>query len=714
MVSISSKPAVTIGAAILGVSLSVGGWYALRREDVTHARIEPAGVENAPAATEMATVDASGSFRIGVEAMRKRDYAAADLAFQQIEAQWPNLPAAYFYVAQIDDQLGRADQAEQAATRYVARSPADIAGYELLARILIKAHHPDRAAAVLMAAMSAGRIDVARLELLGRSYAEAGDAERATRSFDRAAILAPDDSRIQIALASARLGLPDGREIADLVPTPAEQPGALEAAVYSALSTGDVDRAVAGLTAFRQIPGSEQASAILAGAIKAARLDYVGARADYQAVLRKVPGSVRARLNLARLDVLQGLPDDAQMRLAEVLHSDPTDMPALQASIRLLLAKNNIEQAIGLLDAARAAAPSNSLFTIMLADLLLRFGNGQKALAVIDAAPKESATLSAVMSARARALVANGSVNEARETYAGILAREPANFEARSEIIELLLARNDTDGAKAVLRNEMRTSVNKLATMEAIVRADFRAHGMASAAATADQLARDPANLPLARVLKGDFYMSGQHYPDAVSAYTDQLRTNPSSGTLQARLAMALDASGLAEQAITLLRNWTAVHANDVETLAALGSLELSNRHIDDAIGHLSAAARLQPDNAGALNDLAWAYYLKGDPRARDLARTAYLMAPTAEIADTLGWIMVGTGQSASAVPLLREASAAMPGNATALYHYAAALSGAGLPRDATRVVTGALAQPTNFAERRAAGQLLSELSRKP
>ncbi len=712
MASIPSKRAATVGAVILGVAIVAGGWYSLRREGVPRATTASAGVENTPAST--VTADASGFFRAGVEALRKRDYAAADIAFQRIEAQWPNLPAAYFYVAQVDDQLGRADQAQQAARRYVAQSPADAAGYELLARILVKSGHPERAVTTLTSAVTAGRIGIAGLELLGRSYAQAGDAERATRSFDRAALLAPDNSRIQIEVASARLGLPAGRDIADLAPAPAEQPGAAEAAVYSALSTGDVDQAVTVLQALRQLPGGEQAAAILAGVIKVAKLDYAGARADLMAVLGKVPNSTRARLNLARLDVLQGLPDDAQMRLGEMLHSDPTDMPALQASIRLLLVNNNIQRAIDLLDAARVAAPSTPLFTIMLADLLLRFGNGQKALAVIDAAPKELGTLPAVMSARARALVATGSVNEARDVYAHILAREPANFAARSEMIELLLARNDTDGAKAVLRNELQTSVNKLATMEAIVRVEFRAHGIANAAAAADQLAGDPANLPLARVLKGDLYMSGQHYPEAVTAYADQLRLSPPSGTLQARLAMALDASGLAEQAMTLLRNWTAAHPDDIEALTALGSLELNNRHVDDAIAHLSIVARLQPDNAGALNDLAWAYQTKGDPRARDLARKAYLMAPTAEIADTLGWIMVGNGQAALAVPLLREASAAMPGNATALYHYAAALSAAGLPRDATRVVTVALAQPANFAERRAAGQLLSELSHKP
>lgn len=711
MTPMLSKRATAAGAALGAILLAGSGWYGLRHNGTRSAGIP----ESASLATPSAKEEPA-SFRRGVESVRQRDYAAAALAFQQVEAQLPSLPGADFYVAEVAEHQGRGADAEAAAARYVARSPDDIAGAKLLAHIQMSLGHPDRAVATLTSAVGAGRIDIEALELLGRAYAKAGDAERATRSFDRAAVLAPDDSRIQIELASARLGLPDTHDIADLAPagqSPAERLDGAEAAVYSALGAGDIDRAKSALEALRHVRGGEPAADILAGAVKAAQSDYAGARAAFVAALGRAPASVRARLNLARLDMLEGRPDEARTRLAEALHTDPTDMPALQASIALLLTRNDIQQAIGLLDTARAAAPANPLFTIMLADLVLRFGDGRKALAIIDAAPKEFAALPAMMSARARALVAVGNANEARDTYARILAREPANPEARSGMIELLLARNDTDGAAALLRNDLRAGTGRLATLEAIVRVEFRARGTAGAAAMADRLAADPANLPLARVLKGDMYMSGQHYPEAVAAYADQVRTAPSD-TLQARLALALDASGLGDQAVALLRTWIAAHPDDAETLMALASLDLNGRRTDDAIGHLSAVLKRQPNNAAALNDLAWAYQLKGDPRARDLARKAYAVAPTAEIADTLGWIIAAGGQPAVAVPLLREASAAMPGNATALYHYATALNGAGLPHDAARVVGVALAQPANFPERRAAGLLQSELSRKP
>jgi len=698
--------ATAVGAALLGCVLVTGAWLIFRPEAAA-----PASAMTSAADTPAAP-DVIATFRHGVDAARKHDYAAAEVAFRKVEPHWAILPNADFFVALVEARLGRLEPAESAARRYVAATPADIAGANLLAHIQLQAGHPERAVATLQAAAGAIPLGIDELELLGRAAARAGDPERAARVFDMAVALAPDDSAVQTRLAAARQGLPERQDAID--PEPAvSPPGATEAAVHAALRVGDVDRAGAALDAMRRLPGGEGTARILDGVIKVAKLDFAGARAVFAADIAANPKSTRARLNLARLDVLEGKPDDAGQRLSEVLRADPADMPALQSAVGLLLARNNVQPAVALLEAARASAPASPVFTVMLVDFLLQSGDGARALSIIDAASREVADLTAVMSARARALVAVGRVNEARDVYGRIVAREPDNAGARAQSIDLLLARNDFDGAKALLRDALRAGINRLATMEGLLRVEFRARGLEGATAMADQLAADPGNLPLARVLKGDLYLSGQHYPEAIAAYAEQIRVAPSS-SLIARLASALAANGQGDQAALVLRNWLVGHAEDAEALAALGSLELGTRHPDDAIAHLSAALQKQPDNAAVLNDLAWAYQLKGDPRARDLARRAYVAAPTAEIADTLGWIIATTGQPAVAVGVLREAAAAMPGNPTVLYHYAAALSGAGLPRDAARVVTAALGQPVNFAERRAAGQLLSDLSRRP
>ncbi len=707
---ISTMRVAVAGAAVLGALLVAGaGYYTVRSDGVTLASASSDRVIEGVGAVD---ADTAAEFRRAIAALRGHDYAAADAIFQRLKTHLPSVAGADFYVAVVEAHFGRAAPAEAAASRYVARAPDDIAGVALLARIQMASDHPERASATLMAAVGAGHLDADALVLLGQAYAAAGDAQRATRTFDWAASLAPDDARHLTQIATARLGLPvepASAELAPATPSPAERLRGAEAAIYSAVAVGDADRAGAGLDGLRQLPGGAEPAAILTGVVKAARLDYSGARAAFASV----PNSPRARLNLARLDVFEGRPDDARKRLGETLQAEPANMAAVQAMIALLLAYNDIQPAIGVVERARAASPGQPLFTIMLADLVLRAGDPTKALAVIDAAPVESASLPAMLIARARMLVATGNPNPARDIYAGLVAREPNNLAARTGLIELLVARNDIDAARAISHAALRAGVGRVAALEAVVRLEARTRGAAAAAAAADQLVTDSTNLPFARSLKGDMFMSVQYFPGAVSAYAEQMRAAPSA-TLQARLAAALEANGQWDQALTQLRAWVAPHPDDLETLTALASLELSYKRVDDAIIHLNAAIQKQPNNAGALNDLAWAYQLKNDPRARDLARKAYLLAPTAEIADTLGWIMVTSGQANLAVPLLRQAAGAMPGNPTALYHYAVALNAAGFPRDASRVATAALEQPQNFAERRAAGQLLAEASRRP
>ena len=79
------------------------------------------------------------------------------------------------------------------------------------------------------------------------------------------------------------------------------------------------------------------------------------------------------------------------------------------------------------------------------------------------------------------------------------------------------------------------------------------------------------------------------------------------------------------------------------------------------------------------LNNLAWAYFQSRDARAVATAEQAHaLNRGDHRIADTLGWILVETGDAKRGLTLLEKAAAADPGNGNIRFHYASALAKTG------------------------------------
>ena len=134
------------------------------------------------------------------------------------------------------------------------------------------------------------------------------------------------------------------------------------------------------------------------------------------------------------------------------------------------------------------------------------------------------------------------------------------DLEARRALVELSLNSDDAEGAKQVLREGLKLSPGNLGMMNTLVYVEQRSAGITAALALADELRRDPANMPAASVIKGDTYMGARRFGDAAAAFSAELKTNPSTA-LALRTAGAFASGGGQEQAAQQLRAWLAQHA---------------------------------------------------------------------------------------------------------------------------------------------------------
>jgi len=650
--------------------------------------------------------------------VRAGKFTEADAVLTKLEPVIARMPRGLYFEAIVKANLNQLETAADAAARYVARVPLDAEGVRLLARIEIANKRPERAVAALTSAVKAGVNDAETQDLLGRAYAVDGKAPLAAQSFQRASELAPDNAAILTRLASSKLQMGDtgGATTAlerslDMAP---KQANAGEALVAAALATGDADKAQAALDRMRGQVGETEQVGILTGLVKLARRDLDGAHAAFADVAQRFPQSVTAPVNLAKVDYLQNKPAEAEATLRTVLARSPADPQALNTLVADLVRRDRAADAIALVRAARTATPANSALTAAIADLQIRSKDAPGALATLEEARTTAGgTLpTPLLPSQARAQAAAGDMDGAKTTLQRYIAATPADLEALRSYVELLINTKDYPAARQVLADSLRNSPGNLGMMQAMLLVENRTAGLPAALAKAEELRRNPANMPAAGVLKGDLLMAGQRYGDAASAFAEEMKAAPST-VLAMRQAAALVSGGGQEQASAVLRGWLAQHPDDMDATLMLAGLDINARRLQDAETRLQAVLAKRPNDPVALNNLAWVYQKRNNPEALVLARRAYLLAPSTESADTLGWLLVTTGDPKAGLPLLQQAVAGRGTDQTIRYHLAVALSDNGQQADAMKLLDSLIAEPASFEDKAAASKLLGDLKAK-
>jgi predicted Zn-dependent protease len=235
---------------------------------------------------------------------------------------------------------------------------------------------------------------------------------------------------------------------------------------------------------------------------------------------------------------------------------------------------------------------------------------------------------------------------------------------------------------------------------------------MDAALATADRLQSQDRDFPGIKALKGDIYLAANRPADAVTAYTEANNAAPSS-LLVTRLAGAMLRAGHADDANKLLLGWLGKHADDLVAAEQVAEISIATGKLDDAVKYLEMLLKQKPHDPVALNNLAWVYQQQGnDTKAQSLARQAYVLSPSPQTADTLGWILTTGGNARDGVALLRQASGDNTGDPRILYHYAVALKDTGNKDEAKKQLETVVENKAEFKEQVEAQKLLDDMAK--
>lgn len=650
----------------------------------------------------------------GVLSIRAKQWKAADEDFERISPVIDRIPRGLYFLALEKAALGQTAQAADAIERYAARFPGDPDGLKLLARIDLGAKQPDPVIRALAPPAAAGTADAEILDLLGRAYALKGQAPQAVQVLQHASDLAPQNAEILTHLASSRLQLGDASGAAATLERSLQmqpsQTDAQQALVAAAIESGNLDQAQAALDKLRAQVGDTEVVGNLAGTLRLARFDLAGAEQQFRAVADKFPQSVQAKLNLARAYALDNKREEAEAALQDALKQDPANPVALGMLTNLLLQQGQTSRAVAVVEAAHQAAPANQGITAALSELYVRLGDPKKALALLDQAG--SVLPPQLLAARAQAQFNAGDQDAARETWRELLNLQPENAEVRRLLVAALVRAKKFDEARSVLRQGLGLAPGNPLLLATSVAVAQEQGGVTAALAEADRLRKDAGNMPAAALLKGDVLTAAGRYGDAAAAYQAEFNQAPSL-LLALRVANALQASGAPDAAAAQLNDWLKRHPGDPDALRQLANLQIGAGRYAEAEPNLREVLKQRPNDPVALNNLAWVLQEQGKPEALAFARRAFLAAPGADVADTLGWVLATHGEAADALPLLRQAAQAKPQDPSVQYHLALALKDTGNKDEAIKVLSAIVGRPEAFSDKPKAQALLDQLRGK-
>ncbi len=638
-------------------------------------------------------------------AFGRGDSALARERIQQVLKQMPGHPPSLRLVGAIDLQQGQWIAAEGNLRKAVAAMPADIAARKLLAMAYLHLQQPARARDALQPLLDDdARGDAQLLMLAGETLLATGDAEKAAEYFDRASKAGNEEA----AAAKTRLGL-----IALAQGRPDEGFRQLEAA--AALDSGqyqaDLVMVAAHLRAKRFTEALAAAQALqkkrpddpltyqVFGQVYRAKGDAGAARASYEKALQLRPDYLPAaqRRRIEAIIAADRRNEQAWLTLAEVEARAGADAPTIAAAVQRAIDAN-----------PQSAAAWIALLRLhqLNADATAAAQAAQRALAALPDDPR-------VLAAAGQALEAAGETNRAIETYNKWAAAQPQAAAPLLRIAAVHAGRRDYDRAIEVLKRARRLQPDAPEVSAGLARAYLASGRPDEAMAEARTLRRQAPKSAAAFVLEGDVLAAQKRLPPAEGAYREALKLAPAEPRAAIGLHRTLVAEGKTAEAEAFAGKWTAAHASDTAMLVYLAQRELSAGNLKAAAGRYRAAVDRQPNDALALNNLAWVAGELGDPAALGYAERALALTPKQPaFLDTYGTLLIARGEVDKGLEALRRASELDSDNyGVRRLKYARELVRAGQKEAAQKELRVLRDSPGDFKGKDEIGKLLGSLS---
>lgn len=595
---------------------------------------------------------------------------------QPVAARLSDVIPAQALLCELNLRLNHPDLAIEYGQRLYSALPDSSGARRLLALAYARKNNPQKVVDLLEPFVAKHADDSQSQVLLGNAYAGLGRYEEAARAFEQAAKTNPDDPDLRLRIDANRLRTADRdaaiKDLDQLVGSGRKVGEADLLLISVQMQSGRLAEAAETAEKLRgQQPNSPMADHML-GLIHQAMGDQAAARQNFQDALTKRQDFLPAADALAQLDLGEGQVREAEAVYDGILKADAKNRRAMQ-SLAILVANNGRpEEAIGWAEKAADADPQAVEPRLVEIELLLQQKAPQKALALANSVNSSFRDNAAVLQVLAHAQFASGDAGAAAASLLRAADMQPDSAGLRYRLGRALASIGRQDDARNAYQAAIKLDPLYFPALRDSALADLADKGIGPALDTADRASKQNANI--GELLKAEIYVRAGKFAEADAAFGRALALQANSDVAVHR-ALARAASGDRSGAEALLAEWIKAHPEDAEPRFAFAGQLMSNGKYPQAVSEYERLLEKSPNNVVALNNLAWLYNEAKNAKALTIAKKAHGLAPlNPQISDTLGWILMGSGQSGEARKLFAVAHSLQPGDGEIAYHLAMAM----------------------------------------
>ena len=571
---------------------------------------------------------------------------------------------------QAETHLGGLVQAEVLLGQAMVAAPKAPEPRRQLAVVYLRAGEPKKALAILdylYSLIDARSQDGEALALAAQAYLLLGDFNKADATFARAARLMPEDNTLRVARARAQLGRgQDDVPLAELADIATHDRGtSAELALISArLQRNEWAAALKAVDSLAgKLPGSPLPDH-LRGAIAWTQHDAAGARRAFEQALAKDPRYFPAIQGMAVIDLDQNKPEAARGRFEKLLQNDPQNVPAMIALADWMSRTGaSGEQVVELLERAVKTWPNDPATHQAVIDHYLRAGKQTAALTAAQAAVTVLPKAAALLERLGALQLASGDLNQAIATLTRRVHTLPESAAAHLRLADAFLVAGKPLEADEQVRLALKLEPMSLPTQHAGVAMAMRQRqpekALQQARAVQDQFPNDALGFRL----EGDLEASGKNWDAAASAFRKALARD-NAGDAARRLHWVLAAAGKRAEAAQFERDWLKEHPRDAGFIVHLADMAMLGNDWPAAEARYREALEMRPNDAQAINNLAYLLVKLNKPGALPLAERAVALAPgRPEMLDTLALAHAGAKQYDRAIATQLKAVSLAPGS---------------------------------------------------
>ena len=595
---------------------------------------------------------AQQKFNDATELYRQGKFVEAEKLLSEIRDQFPQDKNSAMLLGLVQFQRGQDEQAIELFDKYIDAETASSTLIQTAAIAKFRAKKMDDALAMLKKAVAAQPNNADILATYGLALLDhTPTSDEGQKALEKSLALNPEKHRLRLALAKRHYAMNNPEQgVAQLRTAYRAVPldfVVQEAYIKALMQAGKHEEIKKEIASFQKDYPTNPRGAFIEGWHKLVLKDYAGAQAQFEKALSAKDNKekILAYTGLAELYHQQNQPQKAINTWQALLAEDATQIPVYAKWYQLARELKRTPEAVTFLMQLEAKSDKWQPSAV-LAQLLQEQNQMPEAVKYIDRALERSAKAQNV-----KQLAAN-----LYQNY-GIW----------------LHAQNKGADAKIYLLKALNFYPENVSYLTSVMQLEIAQKNIPEAQKLLDHFVQTKENEHLRLFLQGVIRFAETKNEEGLDLYRKAWATQPSEIVAEALLQRYQQAEQK-EQVETFLNDWSKKIPTSYRAALLQAITAQNNNKPDEALKWYEKSVEIAPNMPIALNNLAWMYYERKDPRALELAKRAAQLAPnSAEILDTLGWVLVESGNVKEGIAILERAALIAPDNKDIMEHLKAA-----------------------------------------